>query len=532
MPNVDITDADPLRGSQDFSSEMNDSLSSTNTEAKLAGRKKKDSEPVKTESSGVVGKKRPKKEASQLEDPELIAVEALAFMFAGNAPSSKPVAPTDTAPSAAQDSMLSAGSAAKRMRLSSNSISAAQDVSPYPNGMLYTNGLLVPSSPAPVSDLVRASAGLNMMHALTEADRVISGANLAGAKRPKSASADIYVPLCRAFSRQQLTAAQLYQSTSGENFQLPPPLTVDFILEAARRYENFSRSTIESWQLALQSGVDANNFVDSLISSKDTAVKVVFSLMHCALFAQTPEGRRAWQENYANYRQSFQDTLLRVVEQDSVRDEAKNQSLLATLPLAYFCVCKLMPRLGLRDNLCLFLALISCLEGRGKYHGRAGDNLPFAHKCYRYLVEILGGKVFKSIAESDQSKADRELSKLFESHDTFPATVVAAAVPPPPSHSSSGHAMTSATALAIAAALPSLHGGYLAPSSSSTTSSQLLGPGLAAAATSTGLSSSIAALAKASGAVAPTKSLVAAALLESVVPASLGAAAPAFATCQ
>lgn len=528
MPNVDIADADPLRGSQDFSSEMNDSLSSTNTESKLAGRKKKDAEPIKTES--IVGKKRPKKEPSQLEDPELIAVEALAFMFAGNAPPTKPTASIDSAPSTAQDSMLSAGSAAKRMRIS-NTLSAAPDVAAFPNGLLYSNGLLVPGSQSPAADVVRASAGLNMMHALTEADRVISAA---GAKRPKSASADIYVPLCRAFSRQQLTAAQLYQSTSGENFQLPPPLTVEFILEAARKYENFSRPTIESWQLALQSGVDANNFVDSLISSKDTAVKVVFSLMHCALFAQTPEGRRAWQENYANYRQSFQDTLLRVVEQDSVRDEAKNQSLLATLPLAYFCVCKLMPRLGLRDNLCLFLALISCLEGRGKYHGRAGDNLPFAHKCYRYLVEILGGKVFKSIAESDQSKADRELSKLFEGHDTFPAaTVLAAAVPPPPSHGSSGHAMTSATALAIAASLPTLHGSYLAPPSSSSTSSQLLGPGVAAAAASSGLSSSIAALAKASGAVPPpTKSLVAVSLLESGVPASLGAAAPAFATCQ
>lgn len=410
-------------------------------DVKTPNRRKKDMDLTSGDGALVGGKKRSKKELSPEEDPELIAVEALAFMCGGNPSTSKAV--DSTAPLASIRSFDS--TAMTCLALSTNSVTAAPNKrmrasSSYPDlsrsdsfnqtGSMFANGVLMP----PVSTAatsINSSTGNQFqavmnMRAITEADRVISGVqnshNLAQpglTKRPKSASADIYVPLCRAFVRPQLPANQLYGLSGGASTlpMTPPPLTIEFIIHAATKYEHFLPSTIVSWELALQGhgrSSDASGFVDSLMGSKDTAVKVIFSLIHCALFLQTEEGQLAWKHNYENYRRSFKDTLLVVVEQGNVRDEAKNQSLIATLPLAYFCVQKLMPRLGLRDNLCLFLALISCLEGRGKYHGRAGDNLPFAHKCYRYLVEVLGGKVFREIPEKEQSKADKELSKLFE----------------------------------------------------------------------------------------------------------------------
>lgn len=385
------------------------------------------------DSAYLGGKKRSKKELMPVEeDPELIAVEALAFMCGGNsaagkaAHSSLSLAPgrlldTSSVTYLAQSTASITSAPKKRMRISASNA----DV-PTP-GSTFVNGVLLASPGTTTSENGAAGNGAMMsMRALTDADRVISGAqNLHSlaqpglVKRPKSASADIYVPLCRAFARAQMPASQLYglSGVDNTNPMTPPPLTMEFILNAATNYEHFSPTTIDSWKAALAGhglSSDASGFVDSLMSSKDTAVKVIFSLMHCALYLQTKEGQLAWKHNYDTFRRTFKDTLLVVIEQDNIRDEAKNQSLIATLPLAYFCIQKLMPRLGLRDNLCLFLALISCLEGRGKYHGRAGDNLPFAHKCYRYLVEVLGGKVFRDIPEKEQSKADKELTKLFE----------------------------------------------------------------------------------------------------------------------
>lgn len=410
--------------------------------SKATNRRKKDVDPNSSASSG---KKRGKPDVSfSQEEEDRMAAEVLTFMCGGNAAgagdntTNSSILPS-LAPSTMNDQFLVPGllkeemiAANKRMRVTPASSTGI----PLPPAMALPLNFSFPPSLASfygISPSSIMSPVMQQQMADVVKNNIMSTAP--PAKRPKSASTDIYVPLCRAFSRPQVSATQLYQlsqvldpetqtiQTVSHCPPVPDPLTVEFILEAAGKYEHLSQLTIDSWRSTLQQHMarttDATGFVDSLMSSKDTAVKVIYSLIHCALYLLTEEGQLAWQNNYAKYRQWFKDTLLQVVEMDNVKDEAKNQSLIATLPLAFFCVQKLMPKLGLRDNLCLFLALISCLEGRGKYHGRAGDNLPFAHKCYRYLVEILGGKVFRDIPESEQSKADKELSKLFESHTSL-----------------------------------------------------------------------------------------------------------------
>lgn len=105
--------------------------------------------------------------------------------------------------------------------------------------------------------------------------------------------------------------------------------------------------------------------------------------------------------------------------QGSVRFR-NQEALLSTLPLVYFCVSHLIENHGmaLEYNLCQFLLLASCLEGRGVYHYRASNNLSAAHKAYRYMIERIGGKDFSSKNFDSCDRAEKELRRTFENNTT------------------------------------------------------------------------------------------------------------------
>jgi hypothetical protein len=69
----------------------------------------------------------------------------------------------------------------------------------------------------------------------------------------------------------------------------------------------------------------------------------------------------------------------------------------------------------LQGNLCFFLCVASCIEGRGKYHGRTSKNLSAMLQCYRYLIETTGGINFSEIPEESRRAHEITLIKTFES---------------------------------------------------------------------------------------------------------------------
>lgn len=198
------------------------------------------------------------------------------------------------------------------------------------------------------------------------------------------------------------------------------------ILDIAERF--FDNGKAQVWRKKLQHpepGFVRSEFLRQMSRTKNPQVKVIFQLLQCSDFFFSERGQAiATDKSLGCFYQDFESTLVRLLvtrcdESDSVHGSIRGRNLcllMNTLPLAYFCVSYLMTEQGvpLEHNLCQFLLLVSCLEGRGVYHYRASNNLSMAHKAYRYLIERVGGKDYASKSLDDCERAEKELKKTFE----------------------------------------------------------------------------------------------------------------------
>lgn len=223
------------------------------------------------------------------------------------------------------------------------------------------------------------------------------------------------------------------------------------ILEVATNF--FGAAQADIWRRELQmvtahSAAARAEYLLRQSSVKNPRVKVVFQLLQCSDFFYSPRGQiMARDVSLQCFVQDFGSSLLRILSPTSTNicedaaqsdiDESTQsasgkmkkvkskegsvrwriqQSLRATLPLAYFCVSHLMTehRVPLEQNLCQFLLLVSCLEARGVYHYRASNNLSLSHKSYRYMIERVGGKDYSSKELETCERAEKELIRTFE----------------------------------------------------------------------------------------------------------------------
>jgi hypothetical protein len=221
-------------------------------------------------------------------------------------------------------------------------------------------------------------------------------------KKRKAASDDgddttNYVQMCRLFGH------------SGNH------LNEDFLRSLMRTlFETEARN----WEAQLNSSRRAS-FIEDMCKSCDILIKGLFCFMSFLDFLKTQEGKVAWDKRKENFESSFQGSIYRVLtDKDAHSDETfrRNPELMQSLYDSHACLSFLIKKKGMRlwRNLCFFLMIVSCIEGRGVYHGRTSNGLSMPHKCYRYMIEKLGGRDYRSETDKQLGQAGRELVATFE----------------------------------------------------------------------------------------------------------------------
>jgi hypothetical protein len=233
------------------------------------------------------------------------------------------------------------------------------------------------------------------------------------------------IRLCQIVSNVvNVSSMQMVASLHG--FGMRRMLNEEEILTIAEQF--FGNEKAQVWRKKLQQpepGFYRADYLKQMSRTKNPQVKVIFQLLQCCDFFFSERGQTfATGSSLEFFFRDFESTLVRSLstrcdESENIHGTIRGRNLrllLETLPLAYFCVSYLMTEQGvpLEHNLCQFLLLVSCLEGRGVYHYRASNNLSMAHKAYRYMIERIGGKDYGSKSLDDCERAEKELKKTFE----------------------------------------------------------------------------------------------------------------------
>ena len=223
-------------------------------------------------------------------------------------------------------------------------------------------------------------------------------------RKRKAASDDVerdditnYVQMCRLFGR------------SGNH------LNEDFLRSLMH---TLFETEATNWEAQLNSSRRAS-FIEDMCKSGDILVKGLFCFLSFVDFLKTQEGKVAWDKRKENFESSFQGSIYRVLtDKDAHSDETfrRNPELMRSLYDSHACLLFLVKKRGMRlwRNLCFFLMIVSCIEGRGVYHGRTSNGLSMPHKCYRYMIEKLGGRDYRSETDKQLGQAGRELVATFE----------------------------------------------------------------------------------------------------------------------
>lgn len=233
------------------------------------------------------------------------------------------------------------------------------------------------------------------------------------------------IRLCQVVSEVvNISSLEIVASLGG--FGMRRMLSEEEILTIAEQF--FDNGKAQMWRQKLQHpepGFCRSEYLKQMSRTKNPQVKVIFQLLQCSDFFFSERGQVfATGSSLDFFYRDFESTLVRSLMRLCDESENSNGSvrgrnfrlLKETLPLAYFCISYLMTEQGvpLEHNLCQFLLLASCLEGRGVYHYRASNNLSMAHKAYRYMIERIGGKDYGSKSLDDCERAEKELKKTFE----------------------------------------------------------------------------------------------------------------------
>eukprot|EP01033_Poteriospumella_lacustris_P000684 gene684-482_t len=172
------------------------------------------------------------------------------------------------------------------------------------------------------------------------------------------------------------------------------------------------------WEEKLNSP-DRAGFIESMCKTRNAFVRLPFCFLRFIDYLNTPEGRYAWERREANFRLMFEDTICRVLANRGAHqarsDEMIRQNHVFTQSLydsyAWLSFFFQIEQDASR-NLCFLLMVVSCIEGRGVYHGRTSNGLSIPHNCCRFMIETLGGHVYPDDVEQC-TDAERELIETF-----------------------------------------------------------------------------------------------------------------------
>lgn len=162
--------------------------------------------------------------------------------------------------------------------------------------------------------------------------------------------------------------------------------------------------------------LDRTQKIEELSRSSDLQLKFIFTIVQCLEYFQiNPQGQTKWFYRKRHFEEEFSNTIGQFLRTNKAAQ--RKPWLESTLHhvhayISYLIKEKEMP---LQGNLCFFLCVASCVEGRGKYHGRTSKNLSAMLQCYRYLIETTGGISYSSIPEEARKAHEVTLINSFES---------------------------------------------------------------------------------------------------------------------
>jgi hypothetical protein len=208
----------------------------------------------------------------------------------------------------------------------------------------------------------------------------------------------IYVRICR-----------LFQRNPGED------LTTAFILRVMA-------TEFPHWHTELTSCDDQHRqaFLLRMCTYREkqdgTFIRLLFWLLRVvSFFEQSEEGRCMWNARQEGFHQRFEGTIARVLADRVTHAETfrRNPMLDSHVKDSFVVVEYVLRYLPLHRNLCFLLMVVSCIEGRGVYHGRTSNGLSLPHMCYRYLIESLGGVDVSAIPVAKRKRAVKTIVELF-----------------------------------------------------------------------------------------------------------------------
>lgn len=198
-------------------------------------------------------------------------------------------------------------------------------------------------------------------------------------------------------------------------------LSFEIILKAMKEEYPQQYGEWESMLLANASSA-RNQLIEDMCTCKDVGVKVLFNILKSWEFINIhPRGKQLWNDRASTFQRRFSNTIYRVLtdrtNKRSLKYMKRNPFLLESLQSAMVYVSHMLESMELNRNLCFLLCIASCIEGRGRYHGRSSKNLSILHKSYRYMIEELGGRHLSDIPEHERKPAEVELIATFEEKD-------------------------------------------------------------------------------------------------------------------
>jgi hypothetical protein len=156
-----------------------------------------------------------------------------------------------------------------------------------------------------------------------------------------------------------------------------------------------------------------------MCKTRNAFVRLPFCLLRFIDYLKTQQGRDAWERREAKFQLMFEDTICRVLANRGAQarsDEMIRQNQVFTQSLydSFACLSFLMEK-GVRRhrNLCFLLMVVSCIEGRGVYHGRTANGLSMAHQCCRFMIDTLGRVYFPGDVGGRIGHAEKALMATF-----------------------------------------------------------------------------------------------------------------------
>lgn len=203
-----------------------------------------------------------------------------------------------------------------------------------------------------------------------------------------------------------------------EQFERKPDEALDFALITKIIGNLYPQEKADDLIAVIINHEDPNRAheIQELSRSSDLQLKFLFTMVQCLDYFQiNPAGQIHWFNRKEKFEGKFASTIVQYLRTNKTAQ--RKHWLEATLHHAYAYISYLIEDRGmpLQGNLCFFLCIASCIEGRGKYHGRTSKNLSAMLQCYRYLIETTGGINFSETPEESRRAHEITLIKTFES---------------------------------------------------------------------------------------------------------------------